>query len=139
MVLGSLVLAGALGWAFVWQPLVRDLERLRGAASADAATLAHARALSDDIAGLSRATPPARAELRAAVARALDERGLRAPAVAIEPQGDRVKVLFAAVPFAALIAALDAVRKDAAAFVVEGTITPLVQAGSVRADVVLAR
>jgi len=139
IVAGLAVVIGALGWAFVWQPLTRDLERLRESSPADAATLIRARAMADDIAAMSRSAPPPRGDLRSAVERALGDRGLRAPAVAIEPQDDRVKVMVPAVPFVTLVAALDAIRKDAAAFVVEGVITPRVEPGTVRAEFVLAR
>jgi type II secretory pathway component PulM len=98
-----------------------------------------ARALADDIGGMSRAAPVPRGDLRAAVERALGDRGLRAPAVSIEPQDDRVKIMVPAVPFAALVAAIDAMRKDAAAYVVEVVITPRVEPGTVRAELVLAR
>ncbi|MEP7275371.1 MAG: type II secretion system protein GspM [Betaproteobacteria bacterium] len=139
MGVGAAVVLGTLAWAFALQPLTRDLDRLRDAAPAVAASLAQARALADDIAGLARNTPPARGDLRAAVERAFAERDLRAPAVTIEPQGDRVSVVVLAAPFATLVAALDAAGKDGAAFVVEGTITPRVEPGAVRAELVLAR
>ena len=135
----AVVVLGALAWAFVWQPLTRDLERLRETVSIDRAALTSAHAMADEIAGMSRNTPPARGDLRLSVERALGDRGLRAPAVTIEPQADRVKVVIPAVPFSALVGALDATRKDAAAFVVEGVITPRVEPGSVRAEIVLAR
>ena len=136
---GLVVVIGALAWAFVWQPLTRDLERLRETASLDKATLTRARAMADEIAGMSRSAPPPRGDLRSAVERALGDRGLRAPAVAIEPQPDRVKLMVPVVPFVTLVGTLDAIRKDAAAFVVEGVITPRVEPGTVRAEVVLAR
>ena len=139
IVAGLAVVLGALGWAFVWQPLTRDLDRMRESSPLDTATLNRARAMADDIAGMSRSAPVSRGELRSTVERALGDRGLRAPAVAIEPQDDRVKVIVPAVPFATLVAALDAIRKDTAAFVVEGVITPRVEPGTVRAELVLAR
>jgi type II secretory pathway component PulM len=127
------------GWAFVWQPLTRDLEALRDTASMDRATLARARAMADEIAGMSRAAPPPRGDLRSSVERALGDRGLRAPAVTIEPQDDRLKIVVPAVPFSTLVAALDATRKDAAAFVVRRRDHAAVEPGSVRAEFVLAR
>ena len=139
IVAGLAVVLCALGWAFVWQPLTRDLERLRESSPLDTATLIRARAMADDIAGMSRSAPVSRGDLRSSIERALGDRGLRAPAVAIEAQDARVKVIVPAVPFATLVAALDAMRKDAAAFVVEGVITPRVEPGTVRAEFVLAR
>ena len=67
--------------------------------------------MADEIAGMSRNTPPSRGDLRSSVERALGDRGLRAPAVAIEPQADRVKVIIPAVPFTALVGALDATAR----------------------------
>lgn len=139
VVAAAVVVLSALAWAFVWQPLTRDLEGLRETASTDRATLTRARAMADEIAGMSRSATPPRGDLRSGVERALGERGLRAPAVTIEAQDDRVKIVVPAVPFRTLVGALDATRKDAAAFVVEGVITPRVEPGSVRAEFVLAR
>jgi type II secretory pathway component PulM len=139
LVVGAAIIVGALAWAFVWQPLTRDLDRLRESAPGDAASLARARALADDIAGLARASVPPQADLRTAVERSLGDRGLRAPALTIEPQDGRVKVVIPVVPFATLVTALEAARKDAAAYVAEATITPRVDPGTVRAELVLAR
>ena len=139
LVAGGVVVAGALLWAFAWQPLARDLAALREQAPRDAATLATARALANDVASLERASAAARGDLRSAVERALAEQGLRAPAVALEVTGDRIRMTAPAIAFATLATALDAVRKDAAAFVIEGTLTPRVEPGTVRAELVFAR
>ena len=139
IVAAAVVVIGALGWALVWQPITRDLETLRETAAMDRATLTRARAMADEIAAMSRNAPPPRGDLRTSVERALGDRGLRAPAVTLEPQDDRLKIVVPAVPFSTLVGALDATRKDAGAFVVEGVITPRVEPGSVRAEFVLAR
>ena len=136
----AVVVAGALLWSLAWLPLTRDLDRLREQRPRDAATLASARALADDVATLARtSTPPRSGDLRAALERTLTERGLRGPGVAVDAQDDRVRIVLPAVPMAALVGALDAARKDAGAWVVEGTIAPRVEPGTVRAEIVLAR
>lgn len=139
LVAGAAVVIGALVFVFVWQPLTRDLAQLRDTSAAGAAALAQARTLADDIAALSRSAAPPRGDLRAAVDRALGERGLRPPAVTIEAQDNRLKLTLPAIPFATLVTMQDGLRKDAAAFVVEGTFTPRVEPGTVRAELVLAR
>jgi type II secretory pathway component PulM len=139
LVVGALVVILALAWAFGWQPLTRDLDRLREAAPAEAAAVGRARSYADDIAALSHSAPPQRADLRASTERALGDRGLSAPSLSIDAQSDRVKVTIPASPFATLVGALDGVRKDAGAFVAEATIIPRVEPGTVRAEVTFAR
>ena len=136
----AVVVGVALLWTLAWLPLTRDLARLVDQQPKDAATLAAAQGLADDVATLTRATPAPRAgDLRGALDRLLNERGLRGPGVSIDAQDDRVRVVLPAVPFAALVAALDAARRSAGAWVVEGTVTPRVEPGTVRAELVFAR
>ena len=136
---GAAVVIVALLWALAWQPMTRDLEQLREQAPRNAATLLTAHALADDISSLERGSASPRADLRTAVERTLAEQGLRAPAITLETTGDRVRATVPAIAFAALVRALDALRSDAAAYVVEGTVTPRVEPGTVRAELVLAR
>lgn len=139
LIAGAVIVVAALVWAFIWQPLTRDLDRLRESIPADTAALARARALADDVAGLARSSAPPPSDLRATVERSLGDHGLRSPALTLEPQDGRLKVVIPSVSFPVLVTALDAARKDAAAFVVEATITPRVDPGTVRAELVLAR
>ena len=139
LVVAAVVVAGAVLWAFAWQPLTRDLATLREQAPRDAATLATARFLANDIAGLERAAPPARGDLRSDVERTLAANGFRAPAITLEVTGDRLRVTAPVAAFATLATAVDAVRKDAGAFIVEATVTPRVEPGTVRAELVFAR
>jgi general secretion pathway protein M len=130
----------ALLWSLVWLPLTRDLARLVLQQPNAAATLVAAQALADDVSTLTRAAPAPRAgDLRSAIDRTLNERGLRGPGVSVDAQDDRVRVVLPAVPFPALVAALDAARKSAGAWIVEGTVTPRVEPGTVRAELVFAR
>ena len=132
--------AGALAWAFAWLPLTRDLARLAEQQPRSRATLVAARALADDIAALSRAAPAARNDdLRAALERVVAERGLRSPGVSVEAQDRRVRLVVPAVAFPALIGLVDAARADAGAYVAEATITPRVEPGTLRAEIVFAR
>lgn len=130
----------ALLWSLVWLPLTRDLARLLEHQPRAAATRVAAQALADDVATLMRAASAPRAgDLRSAIDRTLNERGLRGPSVSIDAQDDRVRVVLPAVPFPALVGALDAARKSAGAWVAEGTVTPRVEPGTVRAELVFAR
>ena len=139
LVVAAVVVVGAVLWAFAWQPLARDVATLREQAPRDAATLATARFLANDIAGLERAAPPARGDLRSDVERTLAANGFRAPAITLEVTGDRLRVTAPVAAFATLATAVDAVRKDAGAFIVEATVTPRVEPGTVRAELVFAR
>ena len=140
VVLALVVVAGALAWAFVWLPLTRDLARLAEQQPRSRATLVAARALADDIAALSRAAPAARGdELRAALERVLAERGLRGTGMTLEAQDRRVRAVVPALAFPALVGVVDAARADAGAYVTEATITPRVEPGTVRAEIVFAR
>lgn len=139
LAIGAIVVVGAVLWALVWQPLTRDVAELRERAPGAAATLSTARALADDIASLERGSATPRGDLRAAVERALGEQGLRTPVITIENTGDRVRVTVPAIAFLALVAAAEALRKDAGAYITEGTVTPRVEPGTVRAELVFAR
>ena len=136
----AIVVGAALVWALVWLPLTRDLARLVLQQPKDTATLVAAQALADDVATLARATAAAPAgDLRGALDRLLNERGLRGPGVSLDAQDDRVRVVLPAVAFPALVAALDAARRSAGAWVAEATVTPRVEPGTVRAEIVFAR
>ena len=137
---GALV-ALALVWLIVWQPLVRDSDRLAHRLAADRATLADARRIADEIAGLARApAAPVAADPRAALDPVLSAQNLRTAATQIERiDNDRVRITFDTISVDALTAFLDAVQRDARLRVVEVVATARVEAGRVRADVTLTR
>jgi type II secretory pathway component PulM len=135
-----LVVALAIFWAIVWQPMVADTARLLRERTRDATVLAAARADAEEIAGLRRApAAPRNGDARAAVERVLAERGLRPMLTSLEVQDGRVRTTFAAVRFDALTGALDTLAKNDGIFPVEITLTPRVEPGTLRAELTLAR
>jgi type II secretory pathway component PulM len=136
-----LLLVGlAVLWAALWQPLTRDLAALRIAQAGNAATLADARRMAQEIAGLAR-TPPkeAPADARGVLERMLVQQNLRDAVTQLESRDGRVHVVFAAVGYDALIGTLEALQRDAGLRVVQATLTARVEPGTVRADFTLAR
>jgi type II secretory pathway component PulM len=140
IILVAAVAAIALLWAFVWQPLQRDTERLARALSDGRAALAEARKQSDEIAGLARNAPAAPpGDARAAIESAMSRQGLK-PTGGIERVGDqRWRTTFAAVSFDSLTAFIDGLQRDAGVRAAEVSVTARVEPGQVRADVTLAR
>ena len=123
----------------LWQPLRADIGRTRAELSRATAALATSRTLADESAGLARDTPPVRgADLRTAVARVLAERGLRA-AGALDVKDNRITVVLPDARFDSLVGALEALRTSEGLRAVEATLTPRVEPGTVRAELVLAR
>jgi type II secretory pathway component PulM len=139
-VLAGIVTLSVL-WLAVWQPVVRDVDRLRQRLAGDRAVLAEARLSSDAIAGLARAVPVAPApDARAALDAVLATRGLASAATQIERvDDDRLRVTFGAIGFDALAGALDALQREAHLRAIEVVATARAEAGRVRADVTLGR
>ena len=137
--LGAVVLI-ACAWYLVWQPLQQDIVRLRGEAPTVRAELADAQRMAAEIAGLSRtgsaARPPA---APAVVTQILAERGLGPGVAQITWDEGRARLTLNEVRFDTLLAALDAVQRDAGLRAVEATLTGRVDPGTVRAEIVLAR
>jgi len=136
-----LLLVGiAVLWAALWQPLTRDMAALRIAQAGTAAALADARRMAKEIAGLAR-TPPkeAPADARAVLERILVQQNLRAAVTQLESRDGGAHVVFAAVGYEALVSVLETLQRDAGLRAVEATLTARVEAGTVRADVTLAR
>jgi len=135
------VVALALAWLIVWQPLERDSERLTRRLANDRAALADARRASDEIAGLARAAAaPIAADPRAALDSVLAAQNLRTAASAIERvDDDRVRVTLDRIGVDALTALLDALQRDARLRAVEVVATARVETGLVRADLTLTR
>ncbi|HUH93014.1 MAG TPA: type II secretion system protein GspM [Casimicrobiaceae bacterium] len=139
-VLGGIVALGVL-WLAVWQPVVRDVDRLRQRIAGDRAELAEARRDSDAIAALARVAPVApAADPRTALDAVLSARGLASAATQIERvDNDRLRVTFDAIDFDALAAALDGLQREAHLRAIEVVATARADAGRVRADVTLGR
>lgn len=138
--LAAAVVAFAVLWLWLWQPMTADTARLERDLPRTQAVLAAARAQADDVAALQRASARAKTgDPRAAVERVLAERGLRAAVGTLDVQDGRVRLGFPAVRFDALVGLLDALAKSDGMRAVDATLTARVEAGTVRADVTLAR
>ncbi len=132
--------AVVVAWLAIWQPLQRDLVTLRATAVAEHRTLAGAQRMADEIASLARTAPtPGPADVRAALDRVLTQRGLRSAVTELNWQEGRGRVVFTAVNFDALIAALEALQRESGLRIVEATLTAHVDPGIVSAELVLAR
>ena len=141
LAIGAAVLAVALAWLIVYQPLARDTERLTRQLASDRATLADARRRADEIAGLARAAPSVAAtDPRAALDPVLAQQGLKSAVTTIERiDNERIRLTFDTIAFDALTAFLDALQREARLRAVELVATARVEPGQVRADVTLAR
>lgn len=138
--LGFAIVAAFVAWTFLWQPILRDSERAQRDLRRDRSILANARAQADEIAGLAKSQVGQKSnDPRSAVERVLTERQLRAQVTALDVQDNRLRLTFSAVDFAALVGALDVLAKTEGLRAVEATITPRVAAGTVRAELALAR
>jgi type II secretory pathway component PulM len=138
--LAAAVVAFAVLWLSLWQPMNADIARLERDLPRTQAVLAAARAQSDDLVALQRSSARAKTgDPRAAVERVLAERGLRAAAGTLDLQDGRVRLGFPTVRFDALVGLLDTLAKAEGLRAVDATLTARVEAGTVRADVTLAR
>jgi len=135
-----LVVAAALLWAALWQPLGRDIAALRIAQAGNATALADARRIASEIGGLTRA-PAAEApsDVRAGLERILVQHKLRSATTQLEWRDGRAHIVWAAIGYDALIIALEAMQREARLRPVEATVTARVEPGMVRAELTLAR
>jgi type II secretory pathway component PulM len=137
---GAAIVAAAVGWFALWQPLVRSLDETERELRQARARLAVAQSRADDIATASRqAHPPMTTDPKAGVVRALTASGLRSAATSVEAQDGGVRVTFAATGLDALAPWLDAVAREEHLFPAEMTLTRRVEPGRLRAEITLAR
>jgi len=130
----------AAAWFLVWQPMQQDIARLRSEVPARRAELADAQRMAAEIAGLTRSNSAARPPAApAAVNQILAERGLGGSAAQITWEDGRGRLTLNDVRVDTLLAALDALQRDAGLRAVEATLTARVDPGSVRAEIVLGR
>ena len=135
----SLVIA-AVAWWVVWQPLTRDIAVTRQANARGMVALAEARAMTEEMAGLTRAAATrAGGDPRADFERALATQNLSASVSQQDWKEGRGRIVFSAVNYEALIAGLEALQRDAQLRVAEATLTARVEPGMVRAETVLTR
>jgi len=130
----------AIGWLGVWRPLTRDVALMRSERTQNATALAEAGRMVDEIAGLARGggvgTP---GDPRADAERVFAAHGLREQVTQLDLQEGRARIVFAAVPFAQLVPALEALQRETRLRLIEATLTARVEPGSVRAELALAR
>ena len=135
------VVAVALLWTALWQPLTRDVASLRLARATNAAALARRPRASEGneraLAHEPRRPPPV--DARADLDRALAQQNLRSAVTSLDWRDGRAHVVFAAIGYDTLIGLLEALQRDARLRAVEATITARVEPGTVRAELTLAR
>lgn len=135
---GAWVVVLAVLYAVAWPPLTRDIERTREGLERDRATLAVLRGYAQPQTSAG-AMAPAAADPRASVERALEARGLRGAATALDAREGRVSLVLGAVPFDALIALLDDLARTDRLRVIEARVTARVEPGTVRTELTLGR
>jgi type II secretory pathway component PulM len=136
----ALVVAAALAWWAVWQPLNRDIAAMRAANTRGGVALAEARRMTDEIASLSRmAALGGDTDPRADLERVLAQQNLRAALTQQDWKDGRARLVFGAVAYDLLVASLEALQQETRLRVVEATLTARVEPGTVRAELVLAR
>ena len=141
-VVAAIAIAVALTvlWAAIWQPLRRDADAMRTARAMNATALAAARKMTEEAAGLARASATAApSDTRGALDRILAQQNVRAAVTQLDWQEGRAHIVFAAVPYDTLIALLEALQRDGQLRALDATLTARVEPGLVRAELTLAR
>jgi type II secretory pathway component PulM len=136
----AIVVAIAVLWLAVWQPMARDVASLRIARAANVIALTHAREMAKEIGGVARSNAAsARTDGRAELDRILAQQNLRSAVTSLDWRDGRARVVLAAVGYDTLIAALETLQRDAGLRAMEATLTARVEPGTIRAELTLAR
>lgn len=138
VVFAAVVVGGAAGYAWLWQPMLADTARLARDLPRERAVLHAAQAQSADLAALAQAAAASRGALVPVVEQTLAEHGLRPAAGGLEEAEGRVRLALAAVRFDALVPLVATLGRRGVR-VVEATLTQRVEPGQVRAELLLAR
>ena len=140
IVLGTIVVVGALGHAFVWEPLMRDLAVTDRALVSARARIAQSQQAASEVPGLKREAKGLRTpDPRSAAERVVTAAGLRGELTSIGVGDGRVRLTFAAIDFPVLNALIEQLGRDEQLFVVEALLAARVTPGSVRAELALSR
>lgn len=140
VVIGAVVVAGALLHALAWEPLTRDTASTARALEQARALVARYAQAANEIAGLNREVKsPRTADLRSAAERAVGAAGLRGELTAIGVDQGRVRLTFAAIDLTSFSALLELLGREEQLFAVEALLAARVTPGSIRAEVTLAR
>jgi type II secretory pathway component PulM len=137
---GTIIVVASLGYAFLWDPLMRDLKSADQALASARIRALQTQQAADELAGLGReAKPPRTADPRAGAERVVTGAGLRGDLTAIGSDGGRVRLTFAVIDFPALNALIEQLGREEQLFPVEALVAARVVAGSVRAELALSR
>jgi type II secretory pathway component PulM len=140
VVVGALIVVGAIAHAFVWEPLLLDLASTDRRLSTARGDVEGAQRTVNELAGLRReARTPRTPDPRAAAERVVDAAGLRNDLTAISVGDGSVRLTFAAVDFVALNALIEQLGRDEQLFVAEALLAARVAPGSVRAELAMTR
>jgi general secretion pathway protein M len=139
VVVAVIVVGAALLYTMLWQPLTREVERLRAELPREREMLTIARGQVTELSKASTSTAPLPTDLRGPVERVLDEQGLRGQLSALEARDGNIHIVLSAVDFNALIRFLGALEAQHGTRAVEATLTARVEPGTVRADLTLGR
>jgi len=135
----AILVAIVLLWLLAWDPLQRDVQRLRLENGREQAALALAHHEVDEITALQRAAASPPADVRTAVQQSLVTAGLRSAVTDLQWPQSRAQVTFAGVEFTALARWLERLHRDNGIVVREATLSARVEPGAVRAELVLGR
>ena len=138
--LGVLVVVLGVGWPLLWQPIAHDLERSALELARVRSQAVVAQQAADEIEALRRnAKTPRTGDIASAVESVVSARGLRPALTALDAKDGRARLTFAAIELTALAGLIEALGRDEQLFALEATLAARVEAGSVRAELALAR
>ncbi len=127
-------------WLWIWTPINRHLQQLNAQLPQARAQLDTAQEQWRESAGLSRQKQEAyTTDARTAFMNVAERFSLTSSIAALEMHEQQIDCTLASLPFATLVALIDALQNDASFYVVNTTITPLSQNGAVRVELTLAR
>jgi len=133
-------LLGFAAWTLIWTPLTASIGELRAAARQSRAALAEGRQMAQALPVLARSKrPPTEVAPRTAVERAVTAAFGAVPGLLIGSQDDRTRVTLPAVPFAAVVALIESLQRDAGLQLQEAMLTTRIEPGTVRAELVFGR
>jgi type II secretory pathway component PulM len=138
--LAAIVVIVGAGWPLLWAPIERDVERSASALARAHADAAKARRLGDEAIALEREAAPARtADARKAFESVAAASGVRDRLTALEASDGRVRATFGSIDLVTLAAFVDALGREERLFVRDALLAAQVDAGTVRAELTLAR
>ncbi|MDR1530240.1 MAG: type II secretion system protein M [Burkholderiales bacterium] len=136
----AVLIAFAVFWFWIWQPINRHLDEINTRLPRAQAELDIARAQWREAAGLARQTSPKTpSDTRIAFMRVAERLSVASIVANLEAQGNQITCTFSSLPFSTLVSLLDALQREESFYVIDATLIPLSQGGSVRAELLLTR